>query len=223
MPKLPVPIRVPDGLSVRMTQPYANTSNNAWYAAHGVTAPFHNGIDLVLVNKDGTENHQATYGAPLITPSDGWQIVKVTFDSAMSTKGNGVTIESPEFFENGKRKKLQVVFWHCSEVIPKQGKLPAFTDVAYCGNSGVVTPPPTPYAVFNGSHLHLMLFEFTFTNGSFVLDNYGNGVNGAIDPLTRFSLTTIIHGPDSDQSKDLAPFAYFLKRIADALPFATRK
>jgi len=83
--KLPLPIKVPKGYRVYMTQPYANQSLNSWYKEKGITAPFHNGVDLVLA-KDGLVDSQKTYGCPVVTPSEGWKIVKVTYESPLANK-----------------------------------------------------------------------------------------------------------------------------------------
>lgn len=209
MRKLPIPIRVPDGYRLAMTQPYANTGLNDWYARNGITAPFHNGVDLVITDRLGRTNWTKTYGAALITPTSGWRIVKITFDTPMATKGNGITIESPEYVENGVTKKSQVVFWHCSATRSLPGTLPAFTEVAYIGNSGLVRPEPSPVCAHCGSHLHLMLFDYTFNGSFWTLDNNNNGVGGAIDPLTRFDLSNVIYGADTSVDKDLPPLQYF--------------
>lgn len=209
--KLTLPIKVPQGFKPKISQPYANTSNNAWYQAQGITAPFHNGVDLIL----DPENPKMTYGSALITPSEGWKIVKTTFDTPLSTKGNGLTIESPEFLEEGISKKLQCVYWHCSEIErdkPNQ-VLPSGTIIGYIGNSGIVFPQPTPARPYCGAHLHLMLFEFHKINNSFVLQNADNGVLGAIDPMTRFSIYNFITGTDTDISKDNPPLLWSFDKL----------
>jgi len=212
MRNLPFPVRVPKDCELQITQKYGNTTLNEWYRANGVTAPSHNGVDLVLAYK-GKEDAKITYGAAFVTPSPDWSIAKTTFDTAMSTKGNGVTLESPEFFENGLRRKIQIVGWHLSEVEYKKGILPSFTVVGYLGNSGVVRPQPSPSKPYDGSHLHFMMFEYTYKYGSFVLDNANNGQNGAVDPLARFSISEKITGEDTEPQKDLPPLYYFLAYV----------
>lgn len=206
--KLPCPIKVHSGLKPTITQKYGNTSLNDWYSKNGINAPFHNGLDVTLGDP------KQTYGSELITLGKDWQIVKTIFDTPLSTKGNGITIESPSFVEDGINKKLQVVYWHCSKVEqdkPRQ-PLPEYTTVAYVGNSGTVSPPPTTICPYCGSHLHLMLFEFHQVNGLWVLQNANNGVNGAIDPMDRFDFNWLIQGQD-DISFDNAPIQWAFDKL----------
>lgn len=203
-----MPIRAHSNLDIQITQPYGSNANVEWYKANNIEVPFHNGVDLILT---GTERQ--TYGSALITPTDGWKIVKVTFDSPMSTKGNGITIECQEFEEDGITKKLQVVYWHCSEIVSKFDALKQFDEIAYIGNSGAVNPAPTPECPYCGSHLHLMLFEFHKLNGRWMLQNENNGVKGAIDPMTRFDIAWIIRGEDTSVTKDTPPLKWAMDRL----------
>jgi len=224
MKKFNFPIRLPEGCKPYITQGFANTGNNEWYKANGITAPFHNGTDIVLV-KDGYGDNQVTYGAECITPSDGWHIVKKTYESPLSTKGNGVTIESEAYTDDdGELYVVQAVFWHLSSVEDNLvGRLPEKTTFGYLGNSGLVRPAPSPYCPFCGSHLHLMAFKFKWDSslGRYVLLNADNGVNGAIDAMTVFDIEKLVGGGDADKikvlSKDLLPFPELLQGIADSI------
>jgi len=199
-----LPFRTP--YTPKVNQEFGNTSLNAWYFAHGITAPFHNGCDFTF----GTPIQ--TYGTECVCPQGNWEVVKITWDGPNSTKGNGVTLQS----DNLSGTMYQIVFWHTSEIKVKlNDKLKEGDVVCYVGNTGLVNPPPTADAPHNGSHCHLMLFEYlwiTKSNGSqFVLQNSNNGVGGAIDPRNLFNYydwyeTTTDTGLAHDMWA-LAPFA----------------
>lgn len=208
MKNLTFPIKIHSGLKPIITQHYGVKDNVSWYVANNVNIPFHNGCDLIL-----SGDPMQTYGSELITPSENWRIVKTTFDSAMSTKGNGVTIESESFIEDGIEKKLQVVYWHCSKIETSPHIRPKNDTVAWIGNSGLVSPAPSPVCIYCGSHLHLMLFEFHKENGWWRLQNQDNGVGGAIDPMTRFSISNLVYGEDTNISFDTEPIKWALKTL----------
>ena len=216
MKKLPLPIKVPTGYQVYMTQPYANESYNEWYRSRGITAPFHNGVDLVLM-KDSQVSNEKTYGCPVITPSNGWKIVKTTYESPLSSKGNGLTIESqPMVQENGDVFIYQSVLWHLSKTNEFDGIIPEHSEIGYIGNSGTVRPEPSSYCPYCGSHLHLMLFKFKLVGATYVLQNADNGVGGAIDPMELFDMSQVIVG-DVDKyaeiEKDLLPLPELIEKI----------
>lgn len=218
MNTLKLPFKVPKGYKLKITQPYGDTSTLAWYQANGINIPFHNGVDIVVV-KDGMEEKMVTYGLACLTPDHGWEMVSRTYDTPLSTKGNGCTLLSPEFTENGERKKLALTFWHCSEVKNKKGVyLLKGEEVACIGNSGLVYPQPSKNCVYCGSHVHLMMYEYKYVNGSFLLQNANNGVKGAIDPMSRFSLESQEEG-DTDVSKDLPPIQFYITGIRDLITF----
>jgi murein DD-endopeptidase MepM/ murein hydrolase activator NlpD len=166
-----------------ITQLYGNTSNNKWYAEHGITADFNQGVDFV------TGDPKTTYGTPLVCPFPTANVVKVTFDTPLSTKGNGVTIE----YKLDKKTRYQVVLWHTGEVkIKIFDKIKEGNVICYIGNSGLCSPTPTTDNPFAGSHLHLM--------------TYKNGV--LIDPLTIFNKDEWFVGEDSGSDHDLEPMKW---------------
>jgi len=176
---------------VCVTQDYGNTSNNAWYQANGVTAPFHNGIDIVT-----SFDSQKTYGTECVCPFEKATVVKVIFDTPTSTKGNGVTIQS----EPKDGVIYQVVFWHTGEVPVKIGQVLKEGDVVcYIGNSGLCNPKPTAERPWDGAHCHLMLFKFQLVNNTWVLQNADNGVGGAINPASLFDFKQWYIGKDTDK------------------------
>lgn len=184
------PFRSPYTLKVE--QEFGNTSNNAWYKAHGIFSVGHNGIDITFGNP------KQTYGTECICPFDSATVVKVTFTSPTSTSGNGITIESSPI--NGV--VYQVVFWHTGEIAVKIGQKLKLGDViCYIGNSGLCDPEPSKDAPWNGAHCHLMLFKKTW-NGNFWVYNSENTIDGAINPRELFDFTQWYQGQDTGLAHD---------------------
>lgn len=207
--KFTFPLKTHSGLEVRLHQTYGNKSNSAWYKANGINAPFHSGIDISL---SGTE--QQSYGSELICPFESATVVKTTFDTPLSTKGNGVTIQSGQFVDNGITKMLQVVFWHASELNVTLGQRLSYGDtVCFMGNSGLVRPAPTISAPYSGTHCHLMVFEYRLYQGNWLLQNEGNGVHGAADPLLYFDINNTLSGKDTSEQKDTAPLIWVIEKL----------
>jgi hypothetical protein len=208
MKNLPFPILVPKGYKLRITQPYAATDNLAWYKEKGLNLSFHNGVDVVIDSSDP----RLTYGSACFCPfPNGWT-VKKTFDSPMSTKGNGITLESESFIEDGIEKKIQLVYWHLSKLVEQTNHY--FKDiVGYVGNSGMVKPEPSPSCPYCGSHLHFMMYEFFKIDRRWVLQNADNGVGGAIDPMKRFDINNVIYAADTDMMFDLAPLQWAMDKL----------
>lgn len=201
------PFRTSNKLSV--TQEYGNKSLNSWYVANGVSAPFHNGTDVVF-----GDNLQ-TYGTECINPFDKATVVKVTWDSPTSTKGNGVTIQSEDI--NGSI--YQVVFWHTGEIAVKIGQQLKKGDViCYVGNSGLCNPKPTEKEPWGGSHCHLMLFENKFTklpNGSqYVPVDSNNGVGGALNPRLLFDFSKCEVGKDTGFEHDYGVLTSWIDKFS---------
>lgn len=183
-----------------LTQKYGETSNNEWYKAHGINNPFHNGCDFV------TGTNVQTYGTPLVSPFKG-RVVKVTFDSPMSTKGNGVTIESDPIGD----VKFQVILWHTGELQCKVGDiLNEGQVVCYIGNSGLVNPSPTPDNPYAGSHLHLGCYKYRKGTGNVWSYEYdpNHTVLGECDPLLWFDKDQWYQGPDSGPLHDMEPLKW---------------
>ena len=157
-----------------ITQVFGNSSNNDWYRANGIFTD-HNGVDFI------TGNAIQTYGTPLVCPFPEAKVIKIVWDSPMTTKGNGITIKSGN---------LQIVLWHTGEIKVKLNqKLKEGDVVCYIGNSGLCRPAPTTARPYDGSHLHFMLF----------VDNV------LTDPLTKFDASQWYLGEDSGLAHDMEP------------------
>jgi len=208
------PFKVPNGYKLKVTQPFGSISKLQFYKDRGIDIPFHNGVDIVLVDSQGREVPKVTYGSALITPSVGWQIVKTTFDNPMSTKGNGVTIQSSEIIDTlGRVTRWQLVFWHCSEVVYTKGILGAFETVGYVGNSGAVSPAPSIACPYCGSHLHLMLYIHEKRDGTWYVLDPANGVGGAQDVLKYIDINDVYYGNDTDFLKDEPPLMWLISQL----------
>jgi len=187
-----------------ITQYYGNTSNNAWYIQNGVNIPWHNGCDLIM-----GDNRQ-TYGTALVCPFPSAKVTQLIFDNPMSTKGNGIYLES-DLIDGAK---YRIVLWHVGEIkvmyndIVKEGDI-----LGYVGNSGLCKPSPTVDLPYNGSHLHFGLYKLV--NGQYVYE--GKTVLGESDPLKFFDPNQWYVGEDSGPQHDMAPlmWRWNLKGIKD--------
>lgn len=191
MTKLPFPIRIPQGAKLFVTQQFADKSNAAWYKANGVNLDAHNGVDVIVIGNNGERPDRATYGAALVCPVNNAERLSITFDSPMSTKGNGIKLV---FWHEGQ--SFLINYWHCSEVVSK----PTYKlgeEVGFIGNSGLVAPAPAINGVFNGAHLHFMCY-----------------VNGKlVNPLDYFDINKPFIGKDTGIEKDLPPFFWAIEKI----------
>lgn len=184
-----LPIKSP--LRPFLTLPFGDTKYIDWYKANGVNIDAHNGADFVCGSS------LQTYGTELVCPFPTAKVVKISFESPMSTKGNGVVIEAKNDLD-----VYQVVFWHTGEVKLYLGDSVKEGDVVcYIGNSGLCSPAPTTEFPYNGSHLHLMVKKN----------------NVLIDPLTIFDASSWYLGIDSGSQHDISPllWRWNLKGIKD--------
>ena len=194
-------------IPLSVSQEYGNTSNNEWYKANGILAPFHSGTDIYF------GDFRQTFGTPCLCPFDNASVVNVWWSDPHTTKGNGVTIQS----ESIDGVIWQVVFWHTCEVKVKIGdKLKLGDIVCYVGNSGLCTPPRSILSPFAGSHCHLMLFKYVLTtkpNGSeYILQDEDNLVGGARNPRELFDFTQCQEtGEDTGFSQDMWSISDFVK------------
>lgn len=195
--KKPLPLAVPLGYQVYMTQPFGDTAKVEWYKANGLNISAHNGLDLVVWKSGITEaeSKRLTYGTKIVCPVPNAVLDKTWWENPMSTKGNGIQIAWTEGTDTYK-----MLAWHCSEINPKP-KYVLEEQIGLIGNSGLVDPKPSPACVFCGSHLHLMLYK--------------NSV--LIDPEIYFDIKKWYTAPDTGKEKDLAPFAHFLSWISAEL------
>ena len=205
------PIRRHSGLGLRVTQRYGDKSNLAFYTLHGIGIPYHQGTDLTL----GLDPKQA-YGSELIAMTDG-KVVKVQYDTPLSRKGNGITIQTPLRIYNGEEYQSYWLFWHCSKIVKAVGnEVKKGEIVAYLGNSGAVFPSPTPAEPYAGTHCHIQIWDYKKVGGVWLLLDGGNGVGGAVDPM-QYMLDLYndsLFGNPPSVDKKLLPFQELIDIIA---------
>lgn len=215
MKKFIFPLRAVPGTYPVITQAFGDPSRVKWYRENGMDVPFHNGTDAVLSGFDRSK----TYGAALICPFPKAKTIKTWFDAPMSKKGNGIMIQSEpiEDSEDHITRFFQMLVWHCSDLITQTNDFLEGDVIAYVGNSGLVTPSPTPECVFCGSHVHIMMFEYRKEGTTWIQYDIDNGVSGAQNPMNYLSLSNFIIGEDTGIKKDLSPFSYFLEIIKNKI------
>ena len=191
MTKYPLPLEIVRGRFPIITQEYGDKSNVAWYKEHGVDISEHNGTDFVISN-----GQTATYGTKLVCPVPNTLLDKVWFTHALSTQGNGVRIRWRD-----ERGLIQCLVWHLSET-NQQGEYKERDTLGYIGNSGLVTPAPSVWNVYNGAHLHL-----------------GTHIDGVlVNPREIFDFDRwYVSETDTGLKKDLPPLIYFLNKIRESL------
>lgn len=186
---------------LKVTQEYGNVYSPTQALAYGM--PFHNGTDVMFSSSTNIalDDARATYGTPCICPFDNATVVKVTWDTPTSLKGNGVTIEC----DNQDGTMDQIVFWHTGEIAVKIGqKLKLGDIVCYIGNSGNVSPAPTKDNPWAGAHCHVMLFRFVkSTYGYYVMQDMNNGAEGSVNSRLMFDYTEWYRGADTGMSHDM--------------------
>ena len=197
--KYKVPLRT--NQDVIITQDYASTENAKFYLANGLKSGKHNGMDIICGDS------KTTYGTPCVCPYPEATVVKVTWDSPLSTKGNGVTIE----FRESPDKILQTVFWHTGEIAVTVGqKLKEGDIICYIGNSGLSTGKSNINDPFSGAHLHFMVFEFNLVGGRYVMKDATSELSGAQNPRNYHDFSKWYAGVDTGAKHDIEPLRPFL-------------
>jgi len=191
-----------------ITQPYGDKTYLDFYKSMGVNIPFHQGLDL------GIGSSKQTYGTPLVCPFTKAVVKKVTFDTAQSTRGNGIRIE----YKMTDSVSLEIVLWHMSNIVVKEGQEVIEGQVlGNIGNSGingkirpggVVATNGDINDPWEGAHVHFELY--LIING--VIQYINNGVNGAIDPLLFFS-NDFFYGVYNKEVDDFPATIQYLKNL----------
>jgi hypothetical protein len=173
MLKFPLPIVLPAGTKVTVTQPFGVTANTLEPIGPNGEPHFHYGIDLVW----GPDN--VIFGTPLVLP-------EVATESSYVLPPGNVNQPTPYVmfnFTGASGTKYTMELAHCSAIFLGaqygKGKI-----VALAGNYGLVAPTPTIADPFAGSHLHL-----------------GLQIDGKyVDPAEYFDVTQFTVGPKRDPS-----------------------
>jgi murein DD-endopeptidase MepM/ murein hydrolase activator NlpD len=212
--KLQSPIKKVKGKHILETLSYGDISFADAYKRLGWSIRAHNGIDLVC-----GKGREESYGLPIIATQDG-TIQKVSWDSPMSTKGNGITVEGKSFVDTDGRKKLLCeVFWHLSDITVKIGQEVKIGQViGHMGNSGfVVGDNNNP---FGGTHLHYMIYEYHLENGTWVKKGDNKDTGGTVNPYKWLHPYWRENAPEIDIidiNKQLHPLKWILDNIQEAI------
>jgi hypothetical protein len=187
-----LPIAIPKGCRVVVSQRFGETAYNGWYRDNGIYLDSHNGTDLII--EGSGDDKVLTYGTRLVCPVPFARLERTYWDTPMSSKGNGITFVWPEGVDN-----FRCILWHCSEVVEKAEYYQGDT-MGFIGNSGAVFPKPSPNCPYCGVHLHLGLEK----NGQL------------IDPLSYFGLDWF-EAPDTGVQKDLPPLFWVVAWIREKI------
>jgi|LakMenEpi03Aug12_release.lakeMendotaPanAssembly.Ray.scaffolds.fasta_scaffold249824_3 hypothetical protein len=207
-----------------ITQPYGDKRFLDFYHKMGVMIPFHNGTDL------GIGSSKDTFGTPLICPFPIATTSVVTFNGALSSKGNGVRI----IYQIDDSTRLEMILWHMSDIKVKQGQILKEGDlIGYIGNSGL-NGSRTSGAweatngdkndPWKGAHVHIGMFVSKLVSGNWVIQDIQNGVEGAIDPMIYLDANSWFKGDHTADSNDTVAVIQFLKGMGllDALIYLKR-
>jgi murein DD-endopeptidase MepM/ murein hydrolase activator NlpD len=159
-----------------ITLPYGDKSFVDTYRRLGWNLTHHNGIDLT-----NSVDPQKAYGTPVYASQDG-VVQNVIYDTSVSTKGNGITIEGLPFWQGDKRMILAEVHWHLAEASVKAGDfVKAGQKIGKLGNTGFAVGGQS--SPFRGTHNHFMVYPYQMVGGSWQKTEPNNGVSGAVDPI----------------------------------------
>lgn len=170
-----IPLRVPPGRSVSVSQPFKSTELVAWYKSQGLDVKEHTGLDLVCGGP------WETYGTPFVCPFPKAELVSREVAPDPGMKAGRVQVRHVDW----KGRELLLGGLHLSEVSDNVGFLEGDV-IGFIGNSGSVRPVPDLAHPAAGSHLHLTL-----------------RVDGVLtDPATFFDVQNPYRGPDTGFEKD---------------------
>ena len=175
--KLKSPITKYKDEPIYITLPYGDKSFLDAYKRLGWDLAFHNGLDCV-----NSVDPIRAYGSPVLATQDG-VVQKVAYETSLTAKGNGLTIEGLPFIKDDKKMLLTELHWHLSDVCVKAGDfVKAGQKVGSLGNSGFsVGGDDSP---MKGTHDHFGVFLYVFNEAkkAWELACPDNGVQGAVNP-----------------------------------------
>ena len=183
---------------IYITLPYGDKSFVDAYRRLGWNLTHHNGIDLT-----NSITPQKAYGTPVLATQDGL-VQSVVYDTSVSTKGNGITIEGNPFNQGGKKMLLCEVHWHLAEVSVKVGdRVKQGQEIGKLGNTGFSIGRGSDE--FRGTHNHFMVYPYEYINGSWQKTEPNNGVKGAVNPELWFEENWRQNAPviEYDKLKDM--------------------
>lgn len=170
-----IPLRVPAGRVVSITQEFKDEARVAWYKENGITTNEHTGLDLACGDS------WQTYGTPFVCPFPKAELIAREVAADPGLKAGRVQIRHVDW----KGRELILGGLHLSEVSDNAGFIEGDV-VGFIGNSGAVTPKPSLMNPAAGAHLHMTL-----------------RVDGVLtDPCLFFDVQTPYRGADTGYEKD---------------------
>lgn len=133
---------------------------NAEYYKKELGIPGHNALDFIW------SDEKRGFGTPVLAMHGG-VVSQINYDVPHKTKGNGIYIFSSDgrFYTN---------YWHLATFEVRVGQVvEALQVIGTMGNSGNVTPRPSPECPLCGTHLH----------GGLYVPDHANDYGSFVDPL----------------------------------------
>ena len=213
------PIKRHSGFRVMVSQQFgANPEKYSQFKDdYGNPLKGHNGVDFTL-----GYDARKMYGSNINTICNG-RVSILIWDNPMSTKGNGVYVDSDiETGSDGKQRFYRVVYWHAMDIDVRVGQSVKMGDyICDMGNSGWVFPQPTITNPYGGTHLHLGFYPYIYDNNVWKKEFPNNGFDGAVDPLPFIGNIN----PDNWETKEdiesiwekLFPVKWAIEKIKESL------
>lgn len=181
------PLSIPEGRSLKITQPFKSTQLLDFYKSKGLAWSAHDAIDVAR------ETDAETYGTPFVCPFPTATLDRITHGNAETGEQGVVQIK---YFDGKDTLVLGGV--HLSGTVEqstyKEGDI-----LGYIGNYGWVLPEPTIAKPFAGSHIHLYLIK----NGVF------------INPLEYFDISKPFRSADTGWARDILAIKWAKRKIHD--------
>lgn len=190
-----IPVALPAGQSIAITQPYGPTSNPIEPAGPNGEPHFHYGVDLV-----GGDSHH-TYGLAVVCPFPAAGNYSEEFTAPMGDRGNYHTI----FYTDPSNVQWHMMAYHLSDVVD-HSPYSEGDAIGHIGNTGMVEPKPSLVNPYAGAHLHLELFR--------------NGVR--VDPLLYFDTLNPYRDGPTPIALEMPPAEWVVQKILALLAPFTR-
>lgn len=155
--KYPFPVKLPNDLSIVVSQVFKADSAVNLSEALSVTTKTHNGVDITCGTNEQTWGKECVWSLP-------WDgvVYKSKVDSQFgATQSAHAQIDTTD---PATGIQYSVIYLHLSAVtntkLPTDSKVVIYKQgdvIGKIGNNGFVVPAPTPLIPLNGSHLHLGL------------------------------------------------------------------
>lgn len=203
---------------VFITQLFGENAND-FYRKLGMIG--HNGIDYRTQYYQRYLNGKIIEGAaPIMAAHDGWVVSDKTIQS--DTKGRFVEIMTDEIEIDGRKCKVKTVYFHLSEArvsITDDLEKPWYDWSRWAGKSGrwikggaiLIGWGGNTGEYTTGAHLHFGMYIYWKQPDGSYKKEYGNGYDGAVDPMPYFRDNTVYQYGES-----IRRFYYNGKIITDA-------